>query len=527
MSGILLPGQDKEPVGGGEIELPSGYRSSKDEPKKPAEPETAQEGVEEAAAAEPEPAKPDSAARQSAPGRAPELLFPPQGAQVRCPSCGNSYVAPVFTIVDLGANPELRAPLMAGQLNIGICQNCGAGGPLSAPIMVHDPDNEFLGVFVPMQAAEDDLKRQQLIGDLQRRLLAKVPKEKQRGYMLQPRSFMDMQRMMEKLWEFEGVTPEMLHRQRDQGELLQRLMSLVNDDTALNIAIERGKALIDREFFTMLDQILIMSRSQVHDSAEVDSLRLLRDKLVERTEAGQEVQRQAERVQEMLERVNENSTREDLLDIVMEVWGEEDSDRLVGTFALATGISADYEFLMLVAQRIDAAETDEEKAKLEELRQFLVGIQEQVNAQQQQTQEAALQRAQVVLQEVLQATNTEEVLRDHIDEIDEPFLALVAENIRRMEENNAAGAAQRFMRIYQQALMILREQMPPDMRLLNELISAPDDATARQLLRENRELVDKDFLANLKTFEDQMRQNGQPQAADRIKSIRGQVALML
>ncbi len=526
MSGILLPGQENEPSNEGKIELPSGYRSSKPASEKHEEKETPAESTptEDKEQAKQQP--PQRLGQQAGRQGMSDLLFPPQGAQVRCPSCGNTYVAPIFSIIDLGADPELRSPLLAGQLNVGVCQNCGTGGPLSAPLMVHDPDNKFLGVFVPFQAG-DDLQQQKIIGDLQRRLLAKVPKEQQRGYMLQPQAFMDMQRMMEKLWGFEGVTPEMLHRQRDQGELLQRLMTLVNDDTALNIAIERGKNLIDREFFTMLDQILVMSRSQVQDSPEVDQLRMLRDKLVERTEAGQVVQRQAERVQEMLSKVNEDSTREDLLEIVLDVWDEEDSDRLVGTFALATGISADYEFLMLVAQRMEAAESDEERARLEELRQFLMGIQEQVNAQQQQSQEASMQHAQALLQEVLQATDTAAVLREHIEDIDEPFLALVADNIRRMEESNSAGAAHRFMRIYQQALEILREQMPPDMRLLNDLISAPDDAAARQLLRENRQLVNKDFLTNLKTFEEQMRQNGQPHAADRIKSIRGQVALML
>ena len=528
MSGILLPGQEKEPKNEGKIELPSGYRHS--EPKTEPKPDEATKPTEtqrEETASEKPQQRPQPSGQHQARAGAPDFLFPPQGAQVKCPSCGNTYVAPIFTIIDLGANPELRSPLMSGQLNVGVCQQCGSGGPLTAPLMVHDPENSFLGVFVPMQGLSGDLSQQKVIGDLQRSLMTKVPKESQRGYMLQPQIFMDMQRMMEKLWGFEGVTPEMLRRQSDQGELMQSLMNLVNDDTALNIAIERNKNLIDREFFTMLDQILIMARSQAQGSAEVQMLHSLRDKLVERTEAGQEVKRQAERIQALLNSVSEETTREELLEIVLEAWQDEDAERIVGTFALATGVSADYDFLMLSAQRIDETEDEAGKEKLEELRQFLIGVQDQVNAQEQQTRATAVQHAQHILQEVLQATDTRAALRQHLDEIDENFLALVAENIQRMEEAGSTGAAQRLVKVYQQTLELLREQMPEDMRLVNDLIAAPDDATARQLLRDNRKLVNEDFVRKLKGFEQQMRDNGQAETAKRLKTIRGQASLMI
>lgn len=522
MSGILLPGQENEPEEQPKIEIPSGYTRPK--PSEAPDKEEAEVGPET-------PAEGDAAgqpreAESPAGGQTPKLLFPPQGVQVQCPSCGSPYVVPVFSIVDLGANPELRTPLLSGQINVGVCQNCGAGGQLSAPLMVHDPEHEFLGVYVPMEGLKDDLQQQQVIGELTRALMAKIPSESQRGYMLQPRAFMDLERMMEKLWEFEGVTPEMLRRQRDQQSLLQRLLGLVDDDTALDLALERRKELVDREFFTMLDQILLLARSQDQES-ELDKLRLLRDKLIERTEAGQQVKQQAERIQALLEKVNEETTREELLEIVVDAWQEEDAERLVGTFAMMTGVSADYEFLMQLAQRIDETEEEETRAKLEELRQFLLRVQDQIAAQQRENQGQAAQEAQELLQKVLQATDTEAALREHVDQLDETFLALLAEHIRRMEEAGSEGAATRLTRVYQQALAILQEQMPEDMQLLNQLIMAPDDATVRKLLRENRNLVTPDFLANMKTFEQQTRANGRPELADRLKSIHGQARLML
>jgi hypothetical protein len=110
----LLPGQEKRPQQGGGIELPKGYARRRDD---------AEAG---AAAAPPveEPAVPEPAPQPR--GRQPEFLFPPTGAQVQCPNCGAAYVVPIFTIIDLGVNPELLNPLLGGQINMAICPTCGA-----------------------------------------------------------------------------------------------------------------------------------------------------------------------------------------------------------------------------------------------------------------------------------------------------------------------------------------------------------------------------------------------------------------
>jgi len=525
MSGILLPGQENNPKQEGKIEIASGYGSASRQPAKSQEAQAEGAPSQEQAPAEAKPNEPGTRG-QPEPGKAPDFLFPPQGAQVQCPNCGSTYVAPVFSIIDLGANPELRNALLSGQINVGVCRTCGASGQLSAPLLIHDPEHEFLGVYAPMTGAGDAVQREKVIGDLTKRLMSKIPSGSQRGYMLQPREYVDLDRLMEKLWEFEGVTPEMLRRQRDQSALLQRLIGLAKDDKALDIALERSKGLVDREFFTMLDQILLLARSQ-SESKELESLTLLRDKLLEKTEAGKEVKKQAEKIQAMLNKVSENTTRQQVLDIVLDAWQDEDAERMVGTFAMVTGIAADYEFLMMLAQRIDQAGSEEEKEGLEALREFLVGLQDQLADQQRQAQESAVQDAQVLLQEILQATDTEKALREHADELDETFLALVAQHIGRMEEAGSTGAARRLMRVYEQAMAILEENMPEDMRLLNRLITAPNDAAVRSLLRENHHLVTPDFVASLRAFEQQTRASEHPELADKIKSIRAQAALMV
>ncbi len=119
MSGILLPGQEKRPSSGGGIELPKGFARRRDE-ESAAQAETNTPETPEAA---PPPPTPE---RRRRPGE--DLLFPPTGAQVQCPNCGTPYVVPIFTIIDLGINPELGPAILGGQVNMASCPQCGAGG---------------------------------------------------------------------------------------------------------------------------------------------------------------------------------------------------------------------------------------------------------------------------------------------------------------------------------------------------------------------------------------------------------------
>jgi hypothetical protein len=104
---------------------------------------------------------------------------------------------------------------------------------------------------------------------------------------------------------------------------------------------------------------------------------------------------------------------------------------------------------------------------------------------------------------------------------------VLAANIQRAEQNKATAAAQRLRKIYDAALQIMQEQMSPELRLINDLLNAPDQKTQRKLLEENRRLLSRDFIEALKELEQEFRERENRDLADRIKSIRAQAALML
>ncbi|RME62470.1 MAG: hypothetical protein D6790_06220 [Caldilineae bacterium] len=495
---------------GGGIELPKGVTLPPREEEKPAEQPAAPGRAGEGAPS-----------RRGQPG---EILFPPAGVQVQCPNCGTPFTAAVFSIVDLGANPELREPLLGGQINMAICPQCGAGGALSAPLMIHDPEHEFLAVFVPSQAQLTDVQVQKVIGEMSQALMSRLPSEKRRGYMLQPQQFFDWDSLMEKLWGFEGVTPEMLRRQRDQADLVSSLVRLGTDQEAMQLVIDRRKHLVDRDFFGLLGQVIAALRAQGGEE-NAQALMNLRQKLMETTEAGQEVKAMEDRLRQAIERLRPDMTRDAFLDLLLEYWkpGDEEAEGIVtALLSVARGL-ADYQFLMTLSNRIDQAEDPEERADLMALREVAVAF-TQATAQ---SEQARAERAQQLLQEVLQAPDPAVVLREHADEIDQMFLAVLAGNIQQVEKNGATYAAKRLRAIYEQALSILEENLPPEMRLLNQLVAAPDEKSVRRILQENRSLLSKEFVESLQDLENRFREEGQADLANRLKSVRSQATLML
>jgi len=211
-----------------------------------------------------------------------------------------------------------------------------------------------------------------------------LPTEARKGYLLQPQQFFDWGRLIEVLWGFEGVTPEMLRRNADQRAQLQNLLKLVNDDSALKIGIERSGDLIDRDFFTMLEQMVMMMSQQGQQQA-AQGLLVLREKLLEMTPAGAEVKQLQERAQAVLEKISTLTSHADLASLLIDTWNEEDGEAIVGSVAVAAAPALDYQFLMVLTERMDAAKDDDERASLEDLRDLIV----QIQAEQQQSQHHA------------------------------------------------------------------------------------------------------------------------------------------
>jgi hypothetical protein len=63
-------------------------------------------------------------------------------ASVRCPACNREHEAKLVQSINARHNPELKARLLAGDLNLLDCE-CGKRTLLAATLLYHDPDRDF------------------------------------------------------------------------------------------------------------------------------------------------------------------------------------------------------------------------------------------------------------------------------------------------------------------------------------------------------------------------------------------------
>jgi len=73
---------------------------------------------------------------------------------------------------------------------------------------------------------------------------------------------------------------------------------------------------------------------------------------------------------------------------------------------------------------------------------------------------------------------------------------------------------------------LLEEQLPPEIRLINQLLAAPDPDSTRQLLESQRGAVTPQFVAALSQIIAKLEADGNADAAARMKQVKSQAEIM-
>jgi hypothetical protein len=449
-------------------------------------------------------------------------VTPPQLVTVNCPSCHMRYNAPVQSVIDVGRDPRLKPMLLQGRINVGVCPNCGTAGMLSVPIAYHDPEKEIFFCLVPQELGMDQSNRQRVIGEMSRAIMNGLPPEQRKGYLLRPREFLTFQTMVESILEADGITKEMLQAQREKVELLSRMLEVADDSIRLSALIGENEDLIDYEFFTLL-ALQINSAEQSEQKEAAGRLSRLRQALLERTAIGQEVAKQQQAVENALAGIDENLTREGLLERILASQGEHEDQILNVIVALARPL-LDYQFFQLLTARVEQVEQqgDSSRAKeLKALREKLLDVTQELDARvRQQTQ----QRANL-LGEILQSQEPKDTIRAHLGELDDIFMSVLEANIAQSQQERPE-LAQRFLSIRDMIVEVLQESAPPELRLVSRLMNADYPDETRKMLTNNREMVTPQVLGMMEALVEELESKGDKEAYEKLRGILAQAKLM-
>jgi len=419
--------------------------------------------------------------------------------------------AEITRLFDIRQDPRAKQILLSGAYNLIQCPTCGYQGQAPSPIVYHDPENELLLTFFPPELNVPVNQQEQMIGPMIKDVMESLPMENRKAYLFKPETMLTRQRLVERILEEDGVTPEMLKAQQDRLNLLQRLASTSPDSRPE--VIKQEAELVDEQLVMIL-QRLIQSAAASGEEESTNVLASLQQQILENTEFGQEILKQAKEQQAAMKDLEEASkkglTRQSLLDLIVDA---SDSEiRLATMVSMARGV-LDYGFFQLLTEKIQQSSA-EEQAKLSELREKLLELTHEIDEAIKEQETIAGQ----LLDKILERENIEEATLQALGSINEIFLEVLRKRIqtaRKAEDEAVLGKLQKV------AEAIQKVSAPgANIELIEALIQAEDEQAITTILSDNAEEITDDFMQFMMNLLNQtQQQEGREATAEKLQKV--------
>jgi len=432
------------------------------------------------------------------------MLFPAIPTQVNCPNCHKPFIAQVYTIIDVGAKPELKEEFLRGRVNYAECPGCGAGGILSTPLLYHDPAKELLVSYVPAELGLSAEQQEQFIGSLVNTVMDSVPTEQRKAYFFQPKTALTLDSLFDMILEADGISKEVLEAQRTRLRLVNSLASAMGDEPTLDKLVEEHRQELTYEFFLLLSD-MIDAQEQEGGADRAATLKTLREKLLARVNPMPQVAKQG-------------ATPDDLIRLLQETGPGE---------AWRTAIALnrprlDYSFFQALTAKIEAAQQAGDAATAEKLTDLRRRILEELDAQDKLVRDAQ-DKASLLIMTLMEAPDLAAALRAHRHEINEVFINVLSRYEATARAQGDIARADKLSKILEATITLLEEDLPPDARLINKLLRAEFPEGTNAILEEHRGLLNAAFLETYDQYIASLKRERDKDLADHLQQVRGQI----
>ncbi len=431
-----------------------------------------------------------------------------------CPRCKTRVPVEYQQVFDLNQDPEAKNKLLSRQFNLIQCPTCGYQGSAPTPIVYHDSDKELLLTYFPPELGLPVNEQEKMVGPLITKIVNALPNEKKKAYLFQPKTMLTMDTMAEHILEADGITKEMIQDQQKKMALLQRLIT-ATPESRLSI-IKEEEPNIEESLFAIIGQLAQASLRQGDQETMQQLLNVQKD-LMEHTEIGRNIKQSTEETQAAMKDIKALSekglTREGLLDLII----QSPSDIYRDTIVSLTRQAIDYTFFQLLSEKIDQSK-GEEKQKLTDLREALVNLTQEIDKM---IQESA-QAAKGLLQKIINAPDTAKAVEENLNQMDDLFVQIVQAELQTARKNDDLEQVANIEKV----IVALQKYTapPPEIQLIESLISAQPPEKMEEILKENSDLITPEFLQLFSQVISQTETQNQPaEMVDLLKKTYKQV----
>lgn len=438
--------------------------------------------------------------------------MPPLKTIVSCPQCRQPVSVMLEQLFDVTQDPEAKRRFLNGQFNLINCPNCRYQGQAATLLLYHDADKEILMSYVPMTLGLPQAEQERAIGRLVNEVINKLPQEKRKGYLLNPRQALTLQGILDRVLEADGVTREMMDAQRAKAQLLQTLIT--TPDEQLPAFIQEKDAEIDETTFQMLSAS-IQATAANGNQAAARRMMDLQNKLAEHSTAGQQLLARQKKVQDAvreLQQLGDQLNPNKLMELVLKA----DSDETLAAYVSLARPLIDYSFFESLTRRIDRAPAAE-KAALTRKRDLILQMTQEMD----EAAKARIGEATQTLKKLMEARDLNQALEEEAGVIDDTFMAVLTENINAARKANRLDVLAQLTRVQEAINKLVEASAPPEVKFINQLLDLKTDAEAEAELKRRAAEITPELMQTLNYLAENMRQGGRTDLADRLEKLYG------
>jgi hypothetical protein len=177
----------------------------------------------------------------------------------------------------------------------------------------------------------------------------------------------------------------------------------------------------------------------------------------------------------------------------------------------------DYGFFQKLTERVERA-AGSERERLGSIRdRALVEIQRI-----QQAVQSEMNQTVGVLQSILQAPDLDRAIEEYLPELNDVFFAVLEANLESARRNKQETAIQRLEEVKTKILAALDQSLPPELRLIRDLLGQETDEQAERMLADHAGEINDNFVATLKAAVADLEANSPGAPAERMKKLLAQ-----
>jgi hypothetical protein len=329
--------------------------------------------------------------------------YPPQATPARCPRCGAAFVTDLHTVID-AADADAFGVLITGRLNTARCPTCGATVRIPVPVLYHDAAGRAALVHLPPALQLSHAEGERAIGNLTNRVIDHLPPDKRGMYLLQPQVFLSEESFMAAVLRSAGVTPSAIDRIRADADLVEELLTAV-DDAALLASMEAAHRNVDYDLLLLVTSLADASTTD-GDTARSEALLALRHRLLNLPQP--------------------TISLDEFLRLLLDAHQRGELDGVVAHYRPVL----DYGFFTALTERIGQASDAEWAAALTALRSALLDALDRFD----KAVQAELRGGAETLRRLLESTDPASAIRDHHLDLSPGFFLVLEANRQAAEQ---------------------------------------------------------------------------------------------